>query len=253
MTAYDSPAVPSAAQPPTTGPAQRAAMMHFVAGALGVLSFIWGFLSWFTEGQGDRAFYFAGYAFSSAGAAPIGLSILAGAIAVAYTVDGKVTSFVPPAVAIAALLTVIGVAGGKGNVGPGDAQIGMGLGLILELVTCIVQAAVLLLAWLAANGRIGAPRPPAHPGYPITPPGYPTPGASYPGHGYADPAQAHAGYGPPSYVQPGYHPPAPPAPSAPSVPLVPPVPSSDQPGTPPGDQPTEHLRPPEGGYGEPRQ
>jgi hypothetical protein len=244
MTAHDSPAgVPAG----LAGPAQRAAMLHFVAGALGVLSFVWGFLTWFTEGSGGGSFHFAGYAFSSAGVAPIGLSILAGAIAVANTVDGKVASFVPSATAIAALLTVIGVAGGKANVGPGNAQIGMGVGLILELITCVVQVAVLLIAWLAANGRLGVPRPPAHPGYPTggaAGPGYPVagygaPAAPYPS-AYPSPAnppqsqppqsqppqgqppqgQPPSGYGPPSYTQPGYHP------------------------------PTEELRPPEGGYGE---
>lgn len=230
MTAYGSPAGPPVAPPASAGPAQRAAMMHFAAGALGVLSFIWGFLTWFTEGNGGGAIHFAGYVFSSAGVAPIGLSILAGAIAVAFTVDGKVTSFVPAAVAIAALLTVIGVAGGKGNVGPGDAQIGMGIGLILELITCVVQVLVLLIAWLAANGRIGVPPAPAHPGYP-------TPGTGYPPSGYAHPGQSPAGYGPPSYVQPGYHPPQPPV----SPPNLPPNP------------PTEPQQPPEGGYGEPQQ
>ena len=193
MTAYGSPAGPAALPTGMAGAAQRAAMMHFAAGALGVLSFIWGFLTWFTEGHGNGTFHFAGYAFSSAGVAPIGLSILAGALAVAYTVDGKVTSFVPSAVAIAALLTVIGVAGGKGGVGPGDAQIGMGVGLILELITCVVQVAVLLIAWLAANGRLGVARPPAHPGYPTSPPAQ---GGGYPPPGYGYPGQA-PGYGPP--------------------------------------------------------
>jgi hypothetical protein len=238
-------------------------MLHLLAGALGVLSFIWGFLTWFTEGHGGGAFHFAGYAFSSAGVAPIGLSILAGAIAVASTVDGKLASFVPSAVAIAALLTVIGVAGGKGNVGPGDAQIGMGVGLILELITCVVQVAVLLIAWLAANGRLGVPRPPAHPGYPTGgpgAPGYPVAGygapaptypAPYPGqpqHPQANQQQAnqpHAGYGPPSYSQPGYHPPAP----STTVPDRP----QNAPAQQPENPPTEQLRPPEGGDGDPQQ
>jgi len=263
MTAYDSPAGRPAG---LAGPAQRAAMMHFVAGALGVLSFIWGFLTWFTEGHGDGAFHFAGYAFSSAGVAPIGLSILAGAIAVAYTVDGKAASFVPSAVAIAAVLTVIGVAGAKGNVGPGDAQIGMGVGLILELITCVVQVAVLLIAWLAANGRLGVPRPPAHPGYPTAGtagPGYPAAGygaraPSYPPPAYPAPQQQppsnqpQSGYGPPSYSQPGYRPPAP---SAAPAPAQQPQSQPDQshPDQQPHDPPTEQLRPADGGYGEPEQ
>jgi hypothetical protein len=271
MTAQNSPAAMPAG---TAGPAQRAALLHFLAGALGVLSFIWGFLTWFTEGHGGGAFHFAGYAFSSAGVAPIGLSILAGAIAVANTVDGKIASFVPSAVAISALLTVIGVAGGKGNVGPGDAQIGMGVGLILELITCVVQVAVLLIAWLAANGRLGVPRPPAHPGYPTggTPrPGYPVTGYGAPAPSYPPPAypgqqhpqsnqpypgqpypgQPHAGYGPPSYSQPGYHPPAPSAPP-PEQASQPEQPQS-QPGERPSNPPTEQLRPPAGGYGESEQ
>lgn len=264
MTAHD----PSAGKPPgLAGPAQRAAMMHFVAGALGVLSFIWGFLTWFTEGHGGGAFHFAGYAFSSSGVAPIGLSILAGAIAVANVVDGKLASFVPSAVAIAALLTVIGVAGGKGNVGPGDAQIGMGVGLILELITCVVQAAVLLIAWLAANGRLGVPRPPAHPGYPTggtAGPGYPVagygaPAPSYPPPAYPGPPQQppsnqppsnppSSGYGAPSYSQPGYHPTAPSTAPQPGAPSVPP---QHQPAEQPHNRPTEELRPPDGGYEEP--
>jgi len=242
-------------------------MMHFVAGALGVLSFIWGFLTWFTEGHGDGAFHFAGYAFSSAGVAPIGLSILAGAIAVAYTVDGKAASFVPSAVAIAALLTAIGVAGAKGNVGPGDAQIGMGVGLILELITCVVQVAVLLIAWLAANGRLGVPRPPAHPGYPTAGtagPGYPAAGYGAPAPSYPPPAypapqqqppsnQPQSGYGQPSYSQPGYHPPAPSAAPAPAQQPQSQPDQSHPDQQPHDDPPTEQLRPADGGYGEPEQ
>ena len=62
MTAYGPPA-PS--RPPAS-PVQRAALMAYVAVGLGFLSFIWGFLKWFTDSTGGEKTKFGAYALGSA-------------------------------------------------------------------------------------------------------------------------------------------------------------------------------------------
>ncbi|MGI8760972.1 MAG: DUF5336 domain-containing protein [Jatrophihabitantaceae bacterium] len=185
MSAYG----PPAAQRPPTSPAQRTAMLAYVAGGLGVLSFIWGFLDWFDQGNDGVG----GYSVAGAGAsAVIGFALAAGLLAVAGVVENGKIALAPLALGVTGLLLVIGVSIGKGNLGSNAGNVSMGIGLILALITAIVQVAVLVLAWMMAAGRMPAPKPKA-------PPGYPQPYPGQPGQ-YGPPPQA--GYGPPPQPQP---------------------------------------------------
>ncbi|MEO9110974.1 MAG: DUF5336 domain-containing protein [Jatrophihabitantaceae bacterium] len=186
-----SPGVPAAPRPPAS-PAQRAAILAYTAGGLGILSFIWGFLDWFTQGSGTDSPSASGYSLNGAGAtAIVGLSLVAGLIAAAYAFEKHVPTLVPAAFAVAALLLVVAVMIGKGGIddGSGDSgpDIGMGVGMILTLITSIVQVGVLVVAWMMATGRMPASRPQSYPG------------------GYGQPpnaGQQAQQYGPPQ--QPGY-------------------------------------------------
>lgn len=212
MTAYGPPAGPPAPARPAASPEQRANLLGYVAGVLGVLSFVWGFLTWFTEGSGDHAPTATGYSIQGAGAtAVIGVSLAAGLLAAVRSYEKKDAALVPVALGVTALLLVIGVVIGKGGIDDGSGNsidVGMGIGLILELITVILQVGALVVAWLMATGKMPTPRPhaPAQPQYP----GY------QPQQGY--PQQPPQGYGPPpgytqqgaaTHDQPQYQPPQP--------------------------------------------
>ena len=193
MTAYGPPA-PS--RPPAS-PVQRAALLSYVAGGLGVLSFVWGFLKWLTDSTGGGKTKFGAYALASPAVAIIGFSLAAGLLAAAATVEKKPASLTPVGLSVTSLLLVVGVLIGKSSVSArgGSAHVGVGIGLILELITVILQVAVLVFAWVTASGRISANRAPAWPAQPQQP--YPgQPGQPGPPQGYGPP-QAGTGYGPP--------------------------------------------------------
>lgn len=221
MTAYG----PPAGFRPPASPVQRGALLHYVAGGLGVLSFIWGFLTWFKE---ERVFgNIGGYALLSPAVAIVGFSLAAGLLAAAGTWEKKQASLTPAVLALTGLLLAVGVLIGKGNIGSGanTAKLGVGIGLILELITVIVQVGVLVFAWMSASGRIAAPAPAApawqqppqqqpYPGQPQPQPQPGPPGGYGPPHTYG-PGQAppppgpQQGYGPPPPHNPGYRPPPP--------------------------------------------
>jgi uncharacterized protein DUF5336 len=223
MTAYGPPPTPRASASPT----QRAAMFSYIAGGLGLLSFIWGFLKWITEGDGDGKVQLGGYAVQSPGVAVIGFSLGAGLLAAGLAWDKKPPTLAPVVFAITSLLLVIGILIGKGSVdtgGSGSAKIGIGIGLILELITVILQAGVLVFGWMTANGRVPVNRAPAWPGQqqpqpypgPQGPPQGPPPaqpGGYGPPQTYGPPPQGpphqtpQPGYGPPPQGNPGYGPP----------------------------------------------
>jgi hypothetical protein len=217
MTAYGPPAVPR----PAASPVQRAAMIFYIAGGLGVLSFIWGFLKWITLGSGDSAEKYGGYAFASPGVAVIGFSLAAGLLAAAAAWEKSPASLTPVVLAGTSLLLALGLLIGKGSIsgGGGNPKAGIGIGLILELITVLVQVGVLVFGWMTANGKITAkpaapawpaqPHPyPGQPGAPGQPGQYGPPQAYGPGPSQPPPAGPPQGYGPPPAGPPqGYGPP----------------------------------------------
>jgi hypothetical protein len=182
---------------------------------LGVLSIVWGFLDWY--GSSGGSFIYKGFATTGAGA--VGLSVLAAASAALRLMDRAASrSTVPTAAALAGLLVTAGLLIGK----PSGEQAKMGL--ILQLITALLQTVVFALGWLQARGTLGrapgnvpphqasrwAAPPPAPSTYqaraadlPSQPLPYVPP---YPGAGGYPPRQPY-----PSYPSPGY----PPPPSAP--------------------------------------
>lgn len=214
MSAYGPPA-PSR---PPGAPDQRAALMSYVAGGLGLLSFVWGFLKWVTEGSGSDK-KIGGYAVTSPGVAIIGFSVAAGVLAAAIAWDKKQITPAPVVFSITSLLLLIGVLIGKGSVsvpGGGSPKIGIGIGLILELITVILQVGVLVYAWMSASGRIAAkpaaqawPQQPHQQPYPGQPgqPGPGQPGGYGPPPGYGPTQQQPPAGPPPAGPPPGYGPP----------------------------------------------
>src|SRR5436190_23930165 len=96
---------------PAASPERRAQLLGYAAGVIGILSFIWGFLDWFS----DQDQGVAGYSVAGAGAAAtIGLSLTAGLIAAAYAFENRAPAVEPVALAVAALLIVVGILIGKG-------------------------------------------------------------------------------------------------------------------------------------------
>lgn len=145
------PTTPMPAAPRQAG-REPAQMVGYLAGMLGLLSFVWGFLSWFSQGGAG----FAGYSIAGSGAgAVIGLSIVAGLLAAVDALDKRASGALPAALAVAAFLVALGLLIGKSPSGEG---VGVGVGLILELITTLVQAVGLAYVWLVATGRMRAPQ-----------------------------------------------------------------------------------------------
>lgn len=175
MTNYGSPAAsPSRGSASTS---QRERTMSMIAGALGVLMFIWGFLKWLNIGGSDQKQKYAGFAFGMPTTAVIGLSLAAGLMALLGAMERRpgrgVPSAIPTALAASSLLLAVGILLGKGSISPaiGD-KVGVEIGLILGLITALVQTAV-LAAGLASRhddaANTGAPvHQPGHTsGYPV--------------------------------------------------------------------------------------
>jgi hypothetical protein len=150
---------PPGSHRPAVTPERRNQLLGYAAGGLGVLSFIWGFLDWFS-GNGNGV---GGYSFSGAGAsAAVALSLVAGLLAAARSLESKPPAVEPAAIAVAGLLVTFGILVGKSSLGP-NASVDAGVGLILQLITAILQTALLGYAWFAASGRLPASRPPQPP------------------------------------------------------------------------------------------
>jgi hypothetical protein len=138
------------------GPSPSAAkkdlpLFDLIGAGLGVLSFIWGFLNFYSSGGGDAK----GYEAFANGTGPIGLSILASALAGAVVLSEKTDPVRPPyalGAAVAALLTTFGALVGKGTVSAS-------IGIYLLLATTIAQVALFGYSWLLATGKISAPKP----------------------------------------------------------------------------------------------
>src|SRR4051812_19787607 len=143
MSAYGSPSRGSSAA------TKREEMMSYVAGALGILMFIWGFLKWLSIGDNDKESY-AGYAFGTPTTAVIGFSLAAGLIAILGATERRpgrgVPSAIPTGLAATSLLLAIGIFLGKGAITQslGD-NVGVEIGLILGIAVAAVQTIVLAM------------------------------------------------------------------------------------------------------------
>ena len=137
---------------PYTEPAatKRERAMSTLAGLLGILMFVLGFLRWLNVGDSPNQTKFSGYAFQMPTTAVIGLSLAAGLIALLGAMERRpgrgVPSAIPAGLAASSLLLAIGIALGKGAISPdlGD-EVGIEIGLVLGLITAALQTVVLLM------------------------------------------------------------------------------------------------------------
>ena len=124
----------------------KSVLLERVGAGLGVLMFVWGFLPWY----GLPATDVNGYGFGSPAPVVIGLSLLASGVAAARALDQKSASpLVPLAAAAVALLVSFGLIVDRGD------NVSLNVGLILALVTTLLQTAAFALAWLHEIGRLG--------------------------------------------------------------------------------------------------
>jgi hypothetical protein len=205
------------------------AILGYVAGALGVLDFIWGFLHFVSQsGQqlpdGSSVGGGGQSAYESAAGEVLVLTILAGLIAAGETFEKGKISLYSVAPSIGGVLMVIGSMTGVPD------GVDTGIGLILALITSIAQAGVLVYAWLLASGKISAPQGrPAQGGQPAY--GQPPQGYGQPPQGYGQPPQGYAPPQAPSGPPPGYG--------------QPPQPNPGQYGPPPQQQNPGQYGPPQ--------
>jgi hypothetical protein len=127
-------------------------LFDLIGAGLGVLAFIWGFLDWYGVKGGEfiGSATAKGYSTGAGGAAAaIGLSVLAGGVAAIVLLDKKAKgSLVPLAASVASLLVTFGLLIGK------EKALDIKIGLILMLITAIVQVGVFVAGWLQAEGKI---------------------------------------------------------------------------------------------------
>lgn len=130
--------------------AKRERMLSTVAGALGVLMFLLGFLRWLSVGAGEDQAKYSGFAYRMPTTAVIGFALAAGLIALLGAMERRpgrgVPSAIPTGLAATGLLLAIGIFLGKGAISPdlGD-KVGVEIGLILGLLTAAVQTVVLAM------------------------------------------------------------------------------------------------------------
>src|SRR5690348_10287910 len=129
---------------------KRERALSMIAGLLGIVMFLIGFLRWLKIGDGDSRQKYSGFAWAMPTTAVIGLSLAAGLIAALGATDRRrgrgVPSAIPTGLAAASLLVAIGVLLGKGSISPniGD-KVGVEIGLILAVITAAVQTIVLAM------------------------------------------------------------------------------------------------------------
>lgn len=132
---------------------QQLPLFALIGAGLGVLAFIWGFLPWYS---GISASDTKGYGVASPGAAAIGLSLLAGAVAATVLLDKKAKDpLIPLAASVASLLVTLGMLVGK------QSEVKTKIGIILMLITAILQVAAFVAQWLQDTGKIMTPKPTA--------------------------------------------------------------------------------------------
>lgn len=129
---------------------KRERTLSFVAGVLGVVMFLLGFLKWLKLGDGDNAQEYGGFAFGTPTSAVILLSLAAGLIAALGAMDHRdgrgVPSAIPTGLAAASLLGAIAILLNKGSIsdGVGD-NVAVEIGLILGIVVAALQTIVLAM------------------------------------------------------------------------------------------------------------
>src|SRR4029078_10646207 len=111
----------SAYRPP---PAARSTMqtpapVAYVAGGLGVLMFIWGFLKWLKLSGGGENAHIGGYAWTSPAPAAIGFCLSAGLLAALNAWQKRPPTLAPLAFSATGLLLVIAIFIGKGSFSEG--------------------------------------------------------------------------------------------------------------------------------------
>ena len=151
-----------------------------IAGLLGVLMFVWGFLRWFNVGDGSNSQHkYSGYAFETPSTAVIGFSLAAGLMALLGAMERRsgrgVPSAVPTALAATSLLLAIAILLGKGAISPDfGGKVGVEIGLVLALITAALQTIVLGMGLASRHdGARRSPRPQRLRGRPGPPDGLP--------------------------------------------------------------------------------
>jgi hypothetical protein len=130
--------------------AQRERALSKLAGLLGLVMFLLGFLRWLSVGDGDEQLKYGGFAFQMPTTAIIGLSLAAGIIAFLGAAERRrgrgVPSAIPTGLAATSFLLAVGVYLGKGAISPelGD-EVGVEIGLVLALVVSLIQTIVLAM------------------------------------------------------------------------------------------------------------
>ena len=159
---------------------KRLPVLEWAAVVLGVLTFIWGFLDWYgASGVGQN-----GYRLLD-GYLPVGFALLAGLFALvnlrpdrtertAWLAIGTslcAVAFTVVAVAVKPTLILL-LEGFSGLDGTDPVRLSIRVGLILTLVSTVLQLLCLLVAWVFASGRLvvsGRSGPAAPPSFGPTP------------------------------------------------------------------------------------
>ena len=175
---------------------KRLPVLEWAAVVLGVLTFIWGFLDWYgASGVGQN-----GYRLLD-GYLPVGFALLAGLFALvnlrpdrtertAWLAIGTslcAVAFTVVAVAVKPTLILL-LEGFSGLDGTDPVRLSIRVGLILTLVSTVLQLLCLLVAWVFASGRLvvsGRSGPAAPPSFGPTP--YDEPQSFGPPPSYAPP------------------------------------------------------------------
>ncbi|MGN6696328.1 MAG: hypothetical protein ACTHN0_19275 [Aquihabitans sp.] len=131
--------------------AQRERMLSMLAGALGIVMFLLGFLRWLSVGEGADQRKYSGFALQMPTTAVIGFALAAGLVALLGATERRpgrgVPSAVPAGLAATGLLLAVGIYLGKGAISPElGAQVGAEIGLVLGLLVALVQTIVLGMA-----------------------------------------------------------------------------------------------------------
>lgn len=139
--------------------ADRERMLSMIAGGLGALMFVWGFLRWFNIGEEPDQAKYSGYAFQMPTTAVIGFGVAAGLTAFLGATERRpgrgVPSAIPTALAGTSLLLAIGIWIGKDAISPDDGiAVGTEIGMILGVITAALQTIVLAMG-LASRQDVG--------------------------------------------------------------------------------------------------
>jgi len=129
---------------------QRERTLSMIAGILGIVVFLIGFLRGLKIGDGDTRQKFSGFAWSMPTTAVIGFSLAAGLIAALGATERRrgrgVPSAVPTGLAATSLLLAVGIILGKGAISPElGSEVGIEIGLILALIATLLQTIVLAM------------------------------------------------------------------------------------------------------------